>query len=207
MKSKLSLQKKWQSFFVGAVLIRNHRYHIEGKRQKHEIICPRYIFGDGSSVIVIPWFLIPGRPYPIQVYLYACGYYSSNPDMGQRAAAEATRTAFNLKKFSHSTVSRSFRAFEESRKRGLELRFGEEFKVCSEEIPDLVVVAAVKPEVKRSDSPRAARRFPTVIETAERRKAMAEFLCDILDIPKCNIESTSRQFVEKWYKKNRRLLL
>ena len=166
-------------------------------------------------MVVIPWYLIPGRPYPIQVYLYACALYSSNPEMGQRAAAEATREEFGLEKFSHSTLSRSFRTFEESQKRALELSFGEEFKICSEETPCLVG-RAEKPETKKDNDANCARRFPTVIETTERRKKMTEFLSDIIKslqkenieaIQKENIEAISRQFLEKWHKKYRRLLL
>lgn len=166
-------------------------------------------------MVVIPWYLIPGRPYPIQVYLYACALYSSNPEMGQRAVAEATRKEFELKKFSHSTLSRSFRTFEESRIRALELSFVEEFKICNEENPCLVG-RAEKPEVKKDNGANCARRFPTVIETTERRKKMTEFLSDIIKslqkenieaIQKENIEAISRQFLEKWHKKYRRLLL
>jgi len=35
--------------------------------------------------------LIIGRPYPLQVYQFACSYCSSNPGIGQRGAAAATR--------------------------------------------------------------------------------------------------------------------
>jgi len=127
--------------------------------------------------------------------------------MGQRSAAEATRKEFELEKFSHSTLSRSFRSFEESRLRALELSFGEEFKICGEENPCLVD-RAVKPEAKKDNVANCARRFPTVIETTERRKKMTEFLSDIINsLQKVNIEAASRQFSEKWHKKNRRLLL
>ena len=78
----------------------------------HEIVCPEYAHEDGSSVVYVPWFLIIGRPYPIQVYLYACDLYSSEQGYGQREVAKATREKFKLKTFSHSTVCRSFKTLK-----------------------------------------------------------------------------------------------
>lgn len=127
--------------------------------------------------------------------------------MGQRAVAEATRKEYNIKKFSHSTVSRSFKGLEESRKAGLEQRFGEEMPECGKNLPNHVN-AAIKPEAKKAGSPNPAKQFPTTKETAKRRKEMAIFLQEILNTPeKGNIETASREFVENWHKKTRRLLL
>ena len=53
----------------------------------------------GRFVVVIDWFLAPGRLYPVQVYLYACGLYRANPAMGQRAVVKATRAEFGLESF------------------------------------------------------------------------------------------------------------
>jgi len=183
------------------------RYHIEGKRRKHEVICPRYAFTGGGFVVVIPWFLIPGRPYPVQVYLYACGLYSANPAMGQRAVAKATRAEFGLEKFSHSTVSRSFVAFEQGRKRGLTLRYGEEAGIAGTGALHLVS-AATKAVTEREEAHDPARRFPSAADTAVRRREMAGFLREFLHTLKgVNIEHASRRFAEKWNKKARRLLL
>jgi len=151
-----------------------------------------------------------GRPYPAQVYLYACSLYSKNPGMGQRAVAEATRAEFGLETFSHSTVSRTFRALEQSRELALERRFGDEVKPGVAEAPNLVVAAA-KREAKE-DGPAAtaatAKRFPTVKETAGRREAMRRHLRDIHYGSKtADIETASLGFVEKWHKKTGRLLL
>ena len=156
--------------------------------------------------MVIPWFLIPGRPYPIQVYLFACSVYSANPGMGQRGAAEATRKMFKLEKLSHSTVSRSFRSFEESREQGLQSRFGEETKgACAESL----VSAVAKTRAKKVEASACARRFRSVADTAERRKEMAEFLQDIYGAAKTAgaIEAASRKLIGDWHKKTSRLLL
>jgi len=176
-------------------------------RREYEIVCPRYTFTDGSYAVVIPWFLIPGRPYPVQVYLYACGIYSSDPNLGQRGAAEATRTKFKLEKFSHSTVSRSFKAFEQGRKQCLEVRFGEEVAVCGVESPRLSGVGA-KNETNMDGTVGGARRFPSVRDTDARRKGMAGFLGKYLHaLEELGAEAASRQFVGFWEKKSRRLLL
>ena len=156
---------------------------------------------------VIPWFLIPGRPYPIQVYLHACSLYSSNPKIGQRGAAEATRAKFDLKTFSHSTVCRSFRSFEQARKLSLENRFGEKLKPCDAETPLFVGVAA-KVGTTKEDNSHSAGRFPSAIDTAARRKYMTKFFPNFLFEAKIGIiESISLQFVENWHKKSMVLLI
>jgi len=170
-------------------------------------VCPRYTFADGSFIVVIPWFLIPGRPYPVQIYMHACGLYSANPGMGQRAAAKATRAEFGLEKFSHSTVSRSFRAFENSRKQGLAQRFGEEVGEGGT-VRQHLVVAAVKGGRGQGEAPETKGRFPSLISTSKRRDEMEGFLLEFLrDCKKMNIEASSRRYVEKWNKKTGRLLL
>ena len=166
------------------------------------------MFADGSFVVVIPWFLIPGRPYPIQIYLHACSLYSSNPEIGQRGAAQATRDEFNLKHFSHSTVSRSFKSFEQTQKQSLEHRFGEEVKVCGISIPNHAY-AAENAKIKSDEVPDTVKRFPYAADTTMRRQKMAVFLQEFLCCAKKeeNIEAASRQFVESWHKKTNQLLL
>jgi len=209
MKFEFYPQRKCQDFFDAAEIIRYHRYKIEYNRSDREIICPRYTFADGIDVIVIPWFLIPGRPYPIHVYMYASGLYSTNPEMGQRGVAEATRKQFKLGKgkFSHSTVSRSFRAFEESRRQGLENRYGEELKIGGA-MTGVLIGAAIKSAAKKDEEHETARRFPKTAETSARRREMAVFLEKFLCLAeKMKIEAASRQFVENWQKRTGRLLL
>jgi len=133
--------------------------------------------------------------------------YSANPAIGQRAAAKATRAEFNLEKFSHSTVSRSFRDLEARHKQELERRFGEELNICGIVNANLVA-AGVKSEAKGREAPNAARRFPTAADTGRRREGVAVFLRGFLDAcEKVNIEAAARLFVESWNKKARRLLL
>ena len=178
--------------------------------RNHEVACPRYTFADGTYVIVIPWYIIPGRPYPVQVYLYACSLYSTDPEIGQRGAAKATREKFKLETFSHSTVSRSFRAFEQARKQDMESRFGEELEVCPGKTAMLVDEAS-KFDGKRGEAVPHERRFRSVDDTGARRKEMAGFFQDIICAAEKGsvkaIEAAGCQFLKKWHEKTRRLLL
>jgi hypothetical protein len=206
-KSMPNPRRGWRIFFAAGVIARYHRYHIEYNRREYEIVCPKYVFADKTSVTVIPWFLIPGRPYPLQVYIYACGIYSSSPEMGQRGAAKATRAKFKLETFSHSTVSRSFRSLERSQEQALDSRFGEEFKPCGRQRPT-IVGAAAKAGAKRDAPGDAGKRFPSAADTAKRREGMASFLMAYLRPAKSEgIEAASRQFVKEWNEKAMRLLL
>lgn len=157
--------------------------------------------------MLIPWYLIPGRPYPIQVYLHACCLYSKKPEIGQRGAAKATRERFKLGTFSHSTVSRSFRSLEQAHKAALEKRYGEEINIRGGE--DLnVVSAAAKSNTKSFAGPRPERRFPTVAATAKRRGAMRGFFADYPGGAKrTGVETGISQFVEGWHKRTLRMLL
>jgi len=81
-----------------------YQYHI------YTIICPEYR-KQTDIVLIIPEFLLPGRPYPIYVYLYAIEDYSKNPDKSQRHSAEATRKQFGLTTFAHTTLGRAIKRF------------------------------------------------------------------------------------------------
>jgi hypothetical protein len=83
-----------------------------------EIVCGEiWKEGDIEHSVIIPAFLIPNRPYSLEVYVYALNYYCGNYGVSQRAAAEATRKEYKLKKFSHTTIGRAMqtlsRALEE----------------------------------------------------------------------------------------------
>jgi hypothetical protein len=134
--------------------------------------------------------------------------YSSNPETSQRKAAEATRAKFKLEKFSHSTVSRSFKTLEQTQKEALEGRFGEELKPPnhSQNLP--LVSKQTTSGVKKENQQTIEKCFPTVKETACRRKEMLGFLRDfIFASKKGSIEAATCQFVKYWHEKTQRLLL
>jgi len=145
----------------------------------HDVVCPEYIDFIGNVYIVLPWFLLPRKKYPAQVYIYAVNLYSTTPGMGQRAAAEATRKEFGLAKFSHSTVCRTFRALEKS-------------------------LLGTAPDVTAN----VTAGFPSTSDTAGRRIAMATFLISLQGAtPTDGIIEASFRIVVKWYDKYMRLLI
>ena len=201
------------TFFNGAVFTRHHYYALKYNGQNLDILCPGYRLADEMYVVVIPWYLIPDRPYPLQVYQFACSYYSANPDIGQRGAAEATRTKFGLETFSHSTVCRSFRSFEKSRRAALEKRYGEEIKASGTE-GITIVGAAPKADAgcggaaDTDEKRHSEKRFPSVADTARRREIMAGFLPKFENNAKrADIEAAGCRFVRAWHEKSRRLLI
>ena len=215
----ISVPQEAASFFKGSDFIRNYYYKIKYNGENFDIVCPVYRLSEEAEVVILPWYLILGRPYPLTVYQFACSYYSNNPDVGQRGAAEVTRLKFNLKTFSHTTVGRSFKSFEESQEVALEKRFGEEIKING---ADGLVIIKATPEitdVETSDTKanlcsdiaktqHSKRCFPSTADTAERRKILASFLPKFCkDAKRVDIETAGCRFVEDWHKKTRRFLL
>jgi len=64
----------------------------------------------GLSISIIPWFVAPGRPYPIFVYIYAIGHYQRAEKKSLGETAAAVRKLFGISGFHKSTVSRSLGA-------------------------------------------------------------------------------------------------
>jgi len=132
--------------------------------------------------------------------------YSSDPTIGQRGAAKATREKFKLSTFSHSTVSRSFRLFENARKQAFENKFGEEAAVCG--MGFKFISAAAKAKSKNEEVSQPKKRFPAAADTVARREAMRGFFPKYLyGAQRREIESVSVQFVADWHETNRRRLL
>jgi len=138
-----------------------------------------------------------------------------NPGVGQRGAAKATREKFNLKTFSHSTVSRSFKSFEDAREMALGNRHGEGLDISGAE--GLAVIMPAPKGAAKSDGearagtsgkPDAGGRFPSASDTAGRRKLMAAFLPKFPNGAKlADIEAAGCQSALDWHRKYRRLLL
>ena len=88
-------------------------YQLKFQHIEYTILCPEFRSDEEDSlpIVVIPEFLIPRRPYPVYVYLYAIDLYSANPEKGQRWAADTTRKYFGLESFAHTTLGRALKAF------------------------------------------------------------------------------------------------
>ena len=87
-------------------------YKITSGHKEYIVICPEYRDDKkgGEPIVIIPGFLMPGRRYSVEVYLYAIDIYSSNLEKGQRKAAEETRKRFDLATFAHTTLGRALKA-------------------------------------------------------------------------------------------------
>ena len=160
-------------------LIRFRHYNLEYRHKTYTIICPEYMGFDDETILLLPDYFIPGRKYPISVYLYAINIYCTSPCISQREAARLTRDKFGLSKFSHTTLGRALIS--------LELSLSE---------------APVKQEETK------VRRFPTVDDTASRRKFVARFLNNFdKHIMTEAATSINRKLVMHWYGKRRLLII
>jgi hypothetical protein len=91
----------------------DRNYEITEQCKEYTVVCPEFR-NDAKGlepIVVIPDFLVSGRPYPVYVYLYAIDIYSNAPEKGQRWAAEETRKQFGLETFAHTTLGRALKAF------------------------------------------------------------------------------------------------
>ena len=195
------------AFLKTAEFTRNHEFKIKYIKRNHAVICPEYKADGGDYVVVVPWFLIIGSPYPIQIYLYACEKYSANPSRSQRWAAEDTRIKFELETFSHTTLGRAFKSLDEFQKRSLERRFGRGVKF-SNGVVEPSSLDSKTIDGGEANPPKGIRSFPSVDDTAARRKIVLKFLHPFCETAKkASAEAAGREFVNCFYDKTRQLLL
>jgi hypothetical protein len=62
---------------------------------------------------IMPDMVSPHRPYPVFVYIFSVAFYELMQRKSQRKAAEATRQAFRLSRFSASTLCRARKKFSD----------------------------------------------------------------------------------------------
>ena len=186
-------------------------YKLKYQHKEYTVSCPEYRNDKigAEPIIIVPVFLIPRRPYPVHVYLYAIDLYSSNPTMGQRQASEMTRKTFGLTHFAHTTLGRTLKIFvrniektaptsEECRNVGLR-------EPCDEDVDQHT--NGTKCEEHENDVSKQSG-FPTTHATAAWRGRAAR----ILEL-KIN-RTTLKQFIEtcfelakEWFKKRNCFLL
>jgi len=181
-----------KQFRAAGFLQYERRYKIT-ERDDHTVICPefrKYTKGTEPTVI-IPDFLLPGRPYPIYIYMYAIYLYSTNVDKGQRWAAAETRRKFRLKTFSHTTLGRALKALVRKIEGG-----------AAETSGATGAAAGAGAEAKPTG-------FPTTQATRLPREKAAQFLKGNLagktDVQQ--VKSISRKLAREWFKEHRRFLL
>ena len=64
----------------------------------------------GTSISLIPWFMLPGRPYPVFAYVYAIWHYQSTGEKSLSLSAAAAGKLFGIGGLNKSTVSRNIKA-------------------------------------------------------------------------------------------------
>jgi hypothetical protein len=134
-------------------------YKMRYAHKEYTVTCPEYRndANDPKTVVVIPAFLLPGRPYPVEIYLHAIDLYSRAPERGQRWAAEETRKRFGLDTFAHTTLGRALKAFVSK------------IEECGQPQPDCGGGKEESGEAKPSD-------FPTKQSTKALRERAASLL-------------------------------
>ena len=93
----------------------------------------------GASFFIIPWFMLPRKKYPVQVYAYASWYNTlSEQPAGVIETAEVVKELFGLETFDPSTVCRTkaqmSRIFREH---------GENDGAISKQEPEIATTAAI----------------------------------------------------------------
>ena len=181
---------------------RSRHYKLICGHKDYNIECPEYINIKNAkeTTVLIPEFLIPGRPYPLYIYLYAIDLYSSNPEMGQREAAEKTRKRFGLTTFSHTTLGRALKRF---------IKVIDEDKLTEEATTDLTASVS-ETDIREFDSGSSSlqRSFPTVEKTGSMRTKAASVLKGI--IIQDNFEGAKQfcfELARERFKENGRFLL
>ena len=103
--------KKEQELLIAGHLRYDRVYQVSERGKEYIIRCPEFRCGDkgGEAIVIIPEYLLPSRPYPVYIYLYAIDLYSRNPKMGQREAAKRTQKEFGLATFAHTTLGRALK--------------------------------------------------------------------------------------------------
>jgi len=138
-------------------------YKLKSQNKDYIVACPEFRKRKGGAppVVLIPDFLVPGRQFPVYIYMYAIGLYTDMPEKGQRWAAEETRKRFGLASFAHTTLGRALKSFVRCT--------GGEAAAVEEE------AAAAEEEAAAPDGRKGAV-FPKARQTEASRRQAASFL-------------------------------
>jgi hypothetical protein len=180
-------EKIEEQYLEAGYRLRERCYKIHKNYTDYVIICPEYR-NDAKGlepVVITPEFLVPGRPYPIYVYLYAIDLYSRMPKKGQRWVAAQTRKKFGLSTFAHTTVGRAMKAFAHN-------------------------ISGVSAALKGTATEKAskAKSSPLSYVIVALCEQVASFLDGIFtQSKKQQVIDTSCKLAKEWYQKHRRFLL
>ena len=65
-----------------------------------------------TSISFLPWFLLPDRPYPIFIYIFAIWHYHNTNEKSLSQSAAAAGKIFGVPSLNKSTVSRNIKALD-----------------------------------------------------------------------------------------------
>lgn len=185
---------------------RERSYKIKYQRKEYSVICLefRYDKNGDEPIVIIPEFLIPGRPYPVFIYLYAIDLYSRSPEKGQRWAAGETRKHFRLDTFAHTTLGRALKVFVHNIEEGTK---ASENPLNETSGHDMEKSEMQNENAGQSDTVKNPG-FPTVKTTEALRKQVAQFLRGVA------VQAVGQQAIEiycglvrRWFNEYHRLLL
>jgi len=91
--------------------IYERRYLLRIHHKEYIVSCPEYRKKGTEPIVLVPEFLVPGRRYPVYVYMYAINLYTRMPEKGQRWASAETCKRFGLASFAHTTLGRALKSF------------------------------------------------------------------------------------------------
>jgi len=87
-----------------------YKYRNQTVEYMHRSVSIRYLTVNNPrtniSVSLIPWFMLPGRLYPVFVYAYAEWHYVKSRQKSMRLSACAAGRIFGVESFNKSTLSR-----------------------------------------------------------------------------------------------------
>jgi hypothetical protein len=162
-------------------------YQLKYLHKEYVVLCPEFRNGT-ESIVLVPEFLVPGRIYPVYVYMYAIDLYSGAPEKGQRWAAEETRKQFGLVSFAHTTLGRALKAF-------IGIIGGN-------------ALTSDETDTQTPESDKKKNSFPTVQSTAPlRKKAVCFFQGRLIQAGLQKIISVCCGIAREWFKVCRRFLL
>jgi len=109
-EQKLAKESYWKQL---KFVVTYHRQKFSYMHHNISVIYPQISNpATGVKITLLPWFILPGRPYPIFAYIYAIWHYHITDKKSQKESAAAAKKLFGLESFNKSTVSRSIKAME-----------------------------------------------------------------------------------------------
>ena len=66
----------------------------------------------GTQIVLVPWFMQIGRPYPIFANMYGVWHYMETGRKSMQESAEAVAKVFGIASFSKSTISRNLKEMD-----------------------------------------------------------------------------------------------